>query len=99
MSVSDRSPAEAREDDLRSALSVWTTLALDSGFPGPVTDSDIMALRDWVDGGCVGDLPEPAGTPPVTLADRTKVSIQVFMETKQWSREKFRAALVEARLR
>lgn len=102
MTVSDRSPAEAREDDLRSAISTWLTLAHDSNFPSPVSDLDLLRLRDWVDGGCAGDMPEPEGTPPdpgPTLADRTKVSIQVFMETKDWNPARFRKALVEERLR
>lgn len=102
MSVSDMSPAEHREADLRSSVSTWLTLAHDANFPSPVSDLDLLRLRDWIDSGCVGDMPEPEGTEPhpgPTLAERTKVSIQVMLETKNWSREKFRKALVEERLR
>lgn len=98
MTVSDRSPAEAREDDLRSAISTWLTLAHDSNFPSPVSDLDLLRLRDWVDGGCAGDMPEPEGTPPSGDMNRLHESIRVMWETKEWTRAQFRAALVEARL-
>lgn len=88
---------------LRTSLSAWLTLALDGAFAGP-SDADLLALRDWVDGGLVGDMPEPVGYTPEpepldpTLADRTAMSIRVFWETKDWSASRFRAALVDARL-
>lgn len=105
MNDSDRSPAEHREDDLRASISTWLTLAHDSHFPSPVSDLDLLRLRDWVDGGCVGDMPEPEGTggepnlDAPLLADRVAMSIRVYWETKDWSASRFRNALVEARLR
>ena len=46
-------------DTLRAVLSVWLTRAL-SIDPGP-RSSDLSALRDWIDGGCVGALLMPDG--------------------------------------
>lgn len=83
---------------LRAGLSTWLTLALDSAMNG-VSDADLHALRDWVDGGCAGVMPEPVGLPEPTLADRTKVSMQVYWETKDWSAARFRTALTEERMR
>lgn len=98
MSVSDHDPAEWREIELRGSLSSWLTLALDGGFPGPVSDFDLLALREWIDTGCPGDMPVPLGTEPPDLANRTAMSIRVFWETRDWSAARFRNALVEARL-
>jgi len=94
---SDRSPAEWREDDLRTALSTWLTMALDINSPR-VTTADLLALRDWIDVGCAGALPVP-GEGEATLADRTSMSIRVYWETREWSAARFRNALVEERLR
>jgi hypothetical protein len=85
-------------DVLRTGLSAWLTLACDSGFPGPVTDIDLLGLRDWIDGGCVGDMPQPDGTPPPGGAARLHESMRVMWETRDWSAPQFRNALVEARL-
>lgn len=89
---------------LRAALSTWLTLALDGAFAGP-SDADLLALRDWIDMGLVGDYPLPQGYIPEpepddpTLADRTAMSVRVFWETREWSASRFRSALVDARLR
>ena len=91
-------------DHLRTALSAWLTMAHDGAFAGP-SDLDLLRLRDWIDGGLVGEMPEPEGYAPEpeptdpTLADRTAMSIRVFWETKDWSASRFRAALVNERLR
>lgn len=85
-------------DTLRTALSTWLTMALDGKFEG-VTDADLMDLRDWIDRGCTGTMPEPEGPDPVNLADRVSESVRVFWETKNWTPAQFRKALVEARLR
>lgn len=87
-------------DYLRTALSTWLTQALDTRTDGP-SDTDLLALRDWIDGGCDGDLPEyqgreHAGDAP--LAQQTAMSMRVFMETKDWSPARLRKALVAARL-
>jgi hypothetical protein len=49
--------ATPREDVLRSSLSTWLTLALDE--PGRLFSADLIALRDWIDGGLVGEMPLP----------------------------------------
>lgn len=97
MTDSDLSPAQWREDELRTSLSAWLTLALAGDFTGPST-VDLLALRDWIDGGCAGDMPTPVGEDPPTLADRTAMSVRVFWETREWSAARFRNALVDARL-
>jgi hypothetical protein len=50
------------DDGLRTSLSVWLTLALDSSHPDTPFDDDLHALRDWIDGGCAGDMPTPRGS-------------------------------------
>ena len=58
-----------QDEDVRSAVSVWLTLALDIRSDGPSV-ADLLTLRDWIDGGCAGDLPEPDAHPvQVTTAE------------------------------
>jgi hypothetical protein len=88
------------DTDLRAAMSTWLTLALDTAMPDTTLDDDLIALREWVDGGCAGDMPVP--TLPATgshLAETVSESIRVYWETRYWSAAQFRRALVEARLR
>jgi DNA-binding GntR family transcriptional regulator len=44
-------------DGLRASLSTWLTQAM-SIEPGPSV-FDLGDLRDWIDGGCAGDMPMP----------------------------------------
>jgi hypothetical protein len=53
--------AARSEDQLRAAISTWLSIALDVGFPGVPSVRDLAALRDWVDSGLVGVIPEPQG--------------------------------------
>lgn len=46
-------------DVLRAQLSTWLTQALDIGFE--VTETDLLALREWIDAGCPGECPDPKG--------------------------------------
>jgi len=56
-------PAALAVDAIRSVLSTWLTLVLDVGSDGPTT-CDLLALREWIDGGCVGEPPWPGGDAP-----------------------------------
>jgi hypothetical protein len=85
-------------NDLRAAMSTWLTLALDEAMPATSLDADLARLRDWIDGGCVGDMPLPADRTPV-LADEISTSIRVAWETRKWTPAQFRRALVAERLR
>lgn len=53
----ERDAARAEVAALRTALSAWLTLALDGGRPTNPLDGPMLALRDWIDGGCAGDAP------------------------------------------
>lgn len=91
------------DDELRSAISTWLTVALDGAMPATTLDNDLMALRDWIDGGCTGDMPLPLEVIPPTpegdLGRMTVESIRVFWETRNWTPAQFRQALVKERLR
>lgn len=47
-------------NELRTWLSTWLTAALDGRRTEPVSDIDLLELRDWIDGGCVGEAPMPS---------------------------------------
>jgi len=54
------SPQDALSvDGIRNVLSGWLTMALDIRSDGPTT-GDLLALRDWIDGGCAGEPPWPS---------------------------------------
>lgn len=46
-------------NEFRAAMSTWFTLAM-SNYTSP-TLMDLSLIRDWIDGGCVGDMPTPEG--------------------------------------
>lgn len=85
-------------NDLRAAMSVWLTAALDDTMPGTTLDPDLAALRDWIDDGCAGDIPMPRDRTH-TLSTEVSESIRVAWETRQWTPAQFRRALVAERLR
>jgi hypothetical protein len=46
-------------NEMRASLSVWLTLALDGTHDRHPSERNLLNLRDWIDDGCVGSLPEP----------------------------------------
>lgn len=52
-----RKKEAVKSDYLRAVMSTWFTIAaMDSHEPDI---SDILTIRDWIDGGCIGTMPEP----------------------------------------
>lgn len=45
-------------DEFRATVSTWLTIALDHRYAGDLED-DLLRLRDWIDGGSVGEVPWP----------------------------------------